>query len=88
VPPVFEVLPSDGDIAATLRRWARANGYELAWNVTWTAPITGRARIDAPSFVDAVDRSSPDCARRAIRYARRQGGDRVVRFSAPPGRSP
>jgi len=89
--PAFDIAPSDRDIATSLRRWARASGYEFAWDVDWVAPITGALRVRAPSFVEAV--RQVEAGLRAQGYPVRVSVDagRVVRFVASersPGRDP
>jgi outer membrane protein OmpA-like peptidoglycan-associated protein len=81
--PAFDVLPSDHDIAATLRRWARASGYELVWELDWVAPVSGQAHIDASSFVDAVRQVSAGLRAQGYPLRAQVFSDRVVRFSAP-----
>jgi outer membrane protein OmpA-like peptidoglycan-associated protein len=81
--PAFDVLASDHDIAATLRRWARASGYELVWELDWVAPVSGQAHIDASSFVDAVRQVSAGLRAQGYPLRAQVYSDRVVRFSAP-----
>ena len=78
----FDITLADRDIAASLRRWARASGYDVVWDVGWVAPVNGALRVEAPSFLDAV--------RQVVAGLRAQGypvqaqayADHVVRFSA------
>ncbi len=80
----FDIAPADTDIAVSLRRWARASGYDLVWDVDWVAPVNGALQVQAPSFLDAV--------RQVVAGLRAQGypvqaqayADRVVRFTARP----
>ena len=79
---VGRVTLADRDIAVALRRWARASGYDIVWDVGWVAPINGAMRVDAPTFLDAV--------RQVVAGLRAQGypvqaqafTDHVVRFTA------
>ena len=81
-PAPFDIALADRDIAVSLRRWARASGYDVVWDVGWVAPINGAMRVDAPSFPDAV--------RQVVAGLRAQGypvqaqvvADHVVRFIA------
>jgi hypothetical protein len=81
-PAPFDITLADRDIAVSLRRWARASGYDVVWDVGWVAPINGAMRVDAPSFPDAV--------RQVVAGLRAQGypvqaqavADHVVRFAA------
>jgi hypothetical protein len=79
----FEVLPSDHDIAATLRRWARASGYEIVWDVEWVAPVTGLSRLEAATFLDAVSQVAAGLRAQGYPLRAQAYADRVVRFSAP-----
>jgi hypothetical protein len=93
-PPVadataFDVMPSDRDIAHSLRRWARASGYEIAWDVDWNAPVNGALRVEAPSFIDAVAKVVAGLRAQGYPVQARVDGARVVRFVASdrsPGR--
>ncbi len=80
--PQFEITPADRDIAVSLRRWARATGYEIAWDVDWVAPINGALRVEAPSFVDAVHQVLAGLRAQGYPIQARVGADRVVRFVA------
>jgi outer membrane protein OmpA-like peptidoglycan-associated protein len=82
-PASFDVLPSDQDIAGTLRRWARASGYELVWEVDWVAPVNGQAHVDASTFIDAVRQVSAGLRSQGYPLRAQLYSDRVVRFSAP-----
>jgi hypothetical protein len=79
----FDITPADRDIATSLRRWARASGYELAWEVDWVAPINGAMRVEAPSFVEAVHRVEAGLRAQGYPVQARVDADRVVRFVAP-----
>lgn len=80
----YEIRTSDADVAAALRRWALADGYEVIWDLPWAAPAARALRVDAPDFLDAV--------RQVVTGLRAQGravqaqaySDRVVRISAAP----
>ena len=78
----FEITLADRDIAVSLRRWARASGYDVAWDVDWVAPVNGALRIDAPSFLDAVGQVVAGLRAQGYPVQARTAGDRVVRFSA------
>jgi hypothetical protein len=78
----FEITLADRDIAVSLRRWARASGYDVAWDVDWVAPVNGALRIDAPSFLDAVGQVVAGLRAQGYPVQAQTTGDRVVRFSA------
>jgi len=78
--PAFDITPADRDIATSLRRWARASGYELAWDVDWVAPINGQMRVEARSFVDAARRVEAGLRARGYPVRVRVDADHVVRF--------
>ena len=80
--PSFDIAPSDRDIAVALRRWAHGSGYEIAWDVDWVAPINGAARVEAPSFVDAVRQVVAGLRAQGYPVQARVDADRVVRFVA------
>jgi hypothetical protein len=80
--PSFEITPADRDIAVSLRRWARDSGYELAWDVDWVAPINGAMRVEAPSFVDAVQQVVAGLRAQGYPVQAHVDADRVVRFVA------
>jgi outer membrane protein OmpA-like peptidoglycan-associated protein len=79
----FEVLPSDHDIADTLRRWARASGYEIVWDVDWVAPVNGQSRLEAATFLDAVRQVAAGLRAQGYPLRAQAYADRVVRFSTP-----
>jgi len=78
----FEITPADRDIAVSLRRWARASGYELGWDVDWVAPINGAMRVEATSFVDAVHQVVAGLRAQGYPVQARVDAGRVVRFVA------
>ncbi|HEY9028515.1 MAG TPA: TcpQ domain-containing protein, partial [Burkholderiaceae bacterium] len=78
----FEITPADRDIAVSLRRWARASGYELAWDVDWVAPINGAMRVEATSFVEAVHQVVAGLRARGYPVQARVDAGRIVRFVA------
>jgi hypothetical protein len=80
--PLFEIASTDGDIAVSLRRWARASGYDLEWDVGWVAPIEGAMRLDAPSFPDAVRQVVAGLHARGYPVQARVAADHVIRFTA------
>jgi hypothetical protein len=82
-PGSFDVLPSDHDIAGTLRRWARASGYEFVWDVDWIAPVNGPAHLAATNFLDAVRQVAAGLRAQGYPLRAQAFSDRVVRFSAP-----
>lgn len=53
--PVFQVLQSDGTVAAMLARWARDNGWTLRWEGVPDIAVTGDSRVDKPDFLSAAD---------------------------------
>jgi hypothetical protein len=79
----FDITPADGDIAVSLRRWARASGYDVAWNVDWLAPVNGTLRVQAPSFLDAIGQVVAGLRAQGYPVQAQAGADHVVRFSAP-----
>lgn len=78
----FDIAPADRDIAVSLRRWAHASGYEIAWEVDWIAPINGALHVEAPSFVDAVHQVVAGLRAQGYPVQARVDDDRVVRFVA------
>jgi Toxin co-regulated pilus biosynthesis protein Q/Conjugal transfer protein len=81
LPLAFEILASDGDIATTLRRWARASGYGIEWDVEWQAPVDGTVRLDAASFADAVRQVVAGLRAQGYPVQTRMTSDRQLRFS-------
>jgi len=82
-PPVaFDIALADRDIAVSLRRWARASGYDIAWDVGWVAPVNGALRIEAPSFLDAVGQVVAGLRAQGYPVQAHADADRVVRFTA------
>ena len=77
----FEILPSDGHIAATLRRWARASGYDIAWDVDWEAPIHGRLRLQALSFPDAVRQVVAGLQAQGYPVQAQRASEHLIRFT-------
>lgn len=77
----FEILPSDGHIAATLRRWARASGYDIAWDIDWEAPIHGDLRLEAPSFPDAVRQVVAGLQAQGYPVQAQRTSERLIRFT-------
>ena len=78
----FDIMPADRDIAVSLRRWARASGYDVVWDVGWVAPVNGAMRIDAPSFPDAVKQVVAGLRARGYPVQAQAYADRVIRFTA------
>ncbi len=79
--PSFEIANADGDIAVSLRRWARSSGYDLEWDVGWVAPIEGSMRLDASSFPDAVRQVVAGLHARGYPVQARIAADHVIRFT-------
>jgi hypothetical protein len=79
---IFDIAPADRDIAVSLRRWARASGYDVAWDVGWVAPVNGTLRVEAPSFLDAVRQVVAGLRAQGYPVQVRTGADRVVHFTA------
>jgi outer membrane protein OmpA-like peptidoglycan-associated protein len=82
-PVAFDLRTSDADIANAVRRWARGAGYDVVWDLEWTAPITGRAHLDASSFTEAVQEVVAGLRSQGYPVRAQAYADRVVRFSAP-----
>jgi len=80
--PRFEITRADGDIAVSLRRWARASGYDVAWDVGWVAAIEGEMRLDAPSFPAAARQVAAGLRARGYPVQARLAPDHVIRFTA------
>ena len=80
--PLFDITPADRDIAVSLRRWARASGYDVEWDVGWAAPINGVMQVDAPTFPDAVDQVVAGLRAQGYPVQARTVADHVVRFTA------
>ena len=78
----FDIAPADRDIAAALRRWARASGYDVEWDVAWIAPIQGAMRVDATSFPDAVRQVVAGLRAQGYPVQARAAADHVIRFTA------
>ena len=78
----FDITLADRDIAVSLRRWARASGYDVVWDVGWVAPVNGAMRIDAPSFLDAVKQVVAGLRAQGYPVQAQAYADRVVRFTA------
>lgn len=78
----FDIGVADGDIAVSLRRWARANGYDVVWDVGWVAPVNGAMRVDAPTFLDAVKQVVAGLRAQGYPVQAQAYADRVVRFVA------
>jgi outer membrane protein OmpA-like peptidoglycan-associated protein len=79
----FDIRPSDVDVAGALRRWARGAGYEVVWDLDWTAPITGTAHLDASSFKAAIEEVVSGLRAQGYPVRARSYPDHVIRFSAP-----
>ncbi len=78
----FDITPADRDIAGSLRRWARASGYDVVWDVAWVAPVNGAMRVEAPSFLDAVKQVVAGLRAQGYPVQAQAYTDRVVRFTA------
>ena len=78
----FDITLADRDIAVSLRRWAHASGYDVAWDVGWVAPVNGAMRVEAPSFLDAVRQVVAGLRAQGYPVRAQAGADRVVRFTA------
>ena len=79
---VFDITLADRDIAVALRRWARASGYDVVWDVGWVAPVNGAMRVDAPSFLDAVKQVVAGLRAQGYPVRAQAYTDHVVRFTA------
>ncbi len=77
----FDITPADGDIAVSLRRWARASGYDVVWDVGWVAPVNGAMRVEAPNFLDAVKQVVAGLRAQGYPVQALAEADRVVRFT-------
>ncbi len=78
----FDITLADHDIAVSLRRWARASGYDLVWDVGWIAPVDGAMRVEAPSFLDAVKQVVAGLRAQGYPVQAQAYSDHVVRFTA------
>ena len=78
----FDITLADRDIAVSLRRWARASGYDVAWDVGWVAPVNGELRIQAPSFLEAVKQVVAGLRAQGYPVRAQSDADHVVRFTA------
>jgi hypothetical protein len=78
----FDITLADRDIAGSLRRWARASGYDVVWDVGWIAPVNGALRVEAPSFLDAVKQVVAGLRARGYPVKAQAYTDHVVRFTA------
>ena len=78
----FDITLADRDIAVSLRRWARASGYDVVWDVAWVAPVNGALRVEAPSFLDAVKQVVAGLRAQGYPVKAQAYTDHVVRFTA------
>ena len=78
----FDITLADRDIAVALRRWARASGYDLVWDVDWVAPVNGAMRVEAPSFLDAIRQVAAGLRAQGYPVQAQAYADHVVRFTA------
>ena len=81
-PAPFDITLADRDIAVSLRRWARASGYDVVWDVGWVAPINGALRVEAASFLDAVKQVVAGLRAQGYPVQAQAYTDHVVRFTA------
>lgn len=81
-PSAFDIDLTDRDVAASLRRWAGASGYELVWDVPWPIPVDGTLRLEASSFLDAARQVATGLRARGYPVQARAYADHVVRFAA------
>jgi len=81
--PPFDITLADRDIAVSLRRWAHARGYDIVWDVDWVAPINGALRVEAPSFLEAVNQVVEGLRAQGYPVQARLDANHVVRFTAP-----
>jgi hypothetical protein len=81
-PVDYDIAPADRDIEVSLRRWARASGYDLVWDVAWSAPVNGAMHVEAASFLEAVKQVAAGLRARGYPVQARAYADRVVRFMA------
>lgn len=80
--PLFDIFPTDADIAVSLRRWAAASGYQLAWEAPWAAPVEGSARLEAADFLGAVRQVVSGLREQGYPVRAQVGADRTVRFTS------
>lgn len=80
-PASFDIALADRDISVSLRRWARATGYAIVWDVGWVAPVNGAMRVDASSFPDAVGQVVAGLRAQGYPVRALASGDHVVRFT-------
>ena len=78
----FDITLADRDIAVSLRRWARASGYDIVWDVGWVAPVNGAMRVEAATFLDAVKQVVAGLRAQGYPVQAQAYTDRVVRFTA------
>ena len=81
-PTPFDIAREDRDIAVSLRRWARASGYDVVWDVGWVAPVNGAVRVEAASFLDAVKQVVAGLRTQGYPVQAQAYADHVVRFTA------
>jgi outer membrane protein OmpA-like peptidoglycan-associated protein len=81
-PAPFDITLADRDIAVSLRRWARARGYDVVWDVGWVAPVNGELRVQASSFLDAVKQVVAGLRAQGYPVRAQADADHVVRFTA------
>jgi MSHA biogenesis protein MshL len=81
-PTTFEIEPGDRDLAASLKRWGRAAGYEVLWESPISAPIdtTGSRTLTAPDFKALLDRSIDELRRLGYPLKALIYSDKVVRI--------
>lgn len=54
---VYDIRVQDGVFAATLARWGRGEGLDVAWDSEIQAEITGPGQVVAPDFRTALQKS-------------------------------
>ena len=84
----FDILPTDRNIAVAVRRWARASGYEIAWDVDWEAPVNGALRLEAASFPEAVRQVVSGLRAQGYPVQARMPTGRSIRFTSADDETP
>lgn len=70
----------DGTMSSAVKRWGRSAGYEVVWDTSVDAPITGEAVVAAADFKGAVSKVMEGLQKAGYPIKARVYSDNVVRF--------
>lgn len=79
----FDLRRTDGTISAAVKRWGKANGYEVVWDTSVEAPITGDAKVAASDFKGALAKVTDGLQKAGYPIKVRLYADNVARFYTP-----